>query len=171
MINQGLSIVMGNNSYASVVDILQRDLRIELGEASIWSWLDELGRITGRLMIKRPIFGNWVVITPEFGSQNIIIQYSDPTVKLPLPPLLTLELHIPLTDKSNEELQFKTIWLTWSTAHPTINCLNWQNTKNTKMSHHHSIHIPIYEGEEDPRQHWFICKWMWDAADIMDENR
>jgi hypothetical protein len=39
------------------------------------------------------------------------------------------------------------------------------------MSHHHSVHIPIYEGEEDPRQHWFICERMWDAADITDENR
>ena len=43
MINQGLAIVMANNSYASVVDILQRDLQIQLGEASIWSRLDELG--------------------------------------------------------------------------------------------------------------------------------
>lgn len=68
MINQGLAIVTTNNSYASVADILQRDLRIEPGEASIWSRLDELGRITARLMIQRPVFGNWVVITPEFGS-------------------------------------------------------------------------------------------------------
>ena len=35
MINQGLAIVAENNSYASVADILQRDLRIEPGEASI----------------------------------------------------------------------------------------------------------------------------------------
>ena len=109
MINQGLAIVAGNNSYASVVDILQRDLRIESGEASIWSRLDELGRITAKLMIQRPIFGNWVVITPEFGSQNIIIQYFDPTVNPPLPALLTLELHIPSTDRSDEELQFEEI--------------------------------------------------------------
>jgi hypothetical protein len=68
MINQGLAIVMENNSYASVADILQRDLRIEPGEASIWSQLDELGRITAKLMIQRPVFGNWVVITPKFGS-------------------------------------------------------------------------------------------------------
>ena len=40
MINQGLAIVVGNNSYASVVDILQRDLQIDLGEATIWSRLD-----------------------------------------------------------------------------------------------------------------------------------
>ena len=43
MINQGLAIVAGNNSCASVADILQRDLRIEPGEATIWSRLDELG--------------------------------------------------------------------------------------------------------------------------------
>ena len=39
------------------------------------------------------------------------------------------------------------------------------------MAHHHSVHIPIYEGEEDLRQHWFICERMWDAADVTDENR
>jgi hypothetical protein len=43
MINQGLAIVVGNNSYALVADILQRDLRIEPVEATIWSQLDELG--------------------------------------------------------------------------------------------------------------------------------
>ena len=43
MINQGLAIVTGNNSYALVADILQRDLQIEPGEATIWSRLDELG--------------------------------------------------------------------------------------------------------------------------------
>ena len=39
------------------------------------------------------------------------------------------------------------------------------------MSHHHSVHIPIYEVEEDPRQHWFACERMWDAADITDEDK
>ena len=84
MINQGLAIVTGNNSYASVADILQRDLRIEPGEATIWSRLDELGQIMARLMIQRLVFGNLVVIMPEFGSQNIIIQYFNPTVNLPV---------------------------------------------------------------------------------------
>ena len=51
MINQGLAIIVGNNSFSLVEDILQRDLRIEHSEATIWSRLDELGRITTRLMI------------------------------------------------------------------------------------------------------------------------
>ena len=122
-------------------------------------------------MIQRPVFGKWVVITPEFGSQNIIIQYSDPTVNPPLPALLTLEPHVPSTDRSDEELQFEEIRLTWSTSHPTINPPNRQNTKNTKMLHHHSVHIPIYEGEEDPGCHWFICERMWDATDVTDEDK
>lgn len=102
-------------------------------------------------MIQRLVFGNWVVITPEFGSQNTIIQYSDSTVNPPLPALLTLDPNVPSTDRSDEELQFEEIRLTWSTSHPTINPLNRQSEKNKKMSHHHSVHIPIYEGEEDPR--------------------
>ena len=39
------------------------------------------------------------------------------------------------------------------------------------MMHHHFVHIPIYEGEEDPRRHWFICEQMWDVAEVTDENR
>ena len=39
------------------------------------------------------------------------------------------------------------------------------------MLHRHSIYIPIYEGEEDPRQHWFIYERMWDAANIKDEDK
>jgi hypothetical protein len=32
-------------------------------------------------------------------------------------------------------------------------------------------HIPIYEGEEDPKHHWFVCEKFWDAADITDEDK
>ena len=39
------------------------------------------------------------------------------------------------------------------------------------MSHHHSVHIPIYEGKEDPKQHWFIYERMWDAADVTDNDK
>ena len=107
--NQGLAIVMTNNTYVVVADILHRDLRIEPGEATVWSQLDEFGQITARMMIQRPLFGNWVVIMPEFGSQNIIIQYSDPTVNPPLPTLITLEPHNLSTDRSDKELQFEEI--------------------------------------------------------------
>lgn len=92
-------------------------------------------------------------------------------VKPPLPALLTLEPHILLIDRSDEELQFEDIWLTWSTTHPTINPPIRQNTKKKKMSHHHSVHIPICEGEEDPRRHWFVYERMWDVADITDEDK
>jgi hypothetical protein len=81
--NQELAIATADNAYSSVGNILQIDLRIEPGEASIWSWLDVLGQISARLMIYRPLYGNWVIITPKFGSHNIIIQYSNPMV---IPP-------------------------------------------------------------------------------------
>ena len=140
--NQELTIATADNTFSSVGDILQRDLWIEPGEASIWSRLDELGHISARLMIQRPFFGNWVVITPEFGSQNIIIQYPDPTAIPCLQALLTLKPHNLLTDRSDEELQFEQIQLTWSTNRLTLNPfvpqMNiQQNTKSKKMVHHH----------------------------------
>ena len=71
--NQELAIATIDNAYSLVGSILQRDLQIEPGEASIWSQLDVFGQISARLMIHRPLYGNWVLITPEFGSYNIII--------------------------------------------------------------------------------------------------
>jgi hypothetical protein len=32
-------------------------------------------------------------------------------------------------------------------------------------------HIPIYEGEEDPKRHWFVCEKFWNAADITNEDK
>lgn len=119
--NQELAIPKVDNAYSSVGDILQRDIWIEPSEASIWSRLDALGQISARLMIHRPLYGNWVMITLEFGSHNIIIQYPDPMIMPPLPALLTLESHNSWTDRSDEELQFEEIRLTWLMTHPTIN--------------------------------------------------
>lgn len=39
------------------------------------------------------------------------------------------------------------------------------------MSTHHLIHIPSYEGEDDPRRHWFVCERMWDASDITNDDK
>ena len=39
------------------------------------------------------------------------------------------------------------------------------------MSTHHSVHIPTYEGEEDPRWHWFIYERIWDATDVTDDDK
>jgi hypothetical protein len=32
-------------------------------------------------------------------------------------------------------------------------------------------HILIYEGEEDPKRHWFVCEKFRDAADIIDKDK
>ena len=58
-----------------------------------------------------------------------------------------------MIDKSDEEFQFEEIRLTWIKKHPTINPSVSQTNiqqKSNKMSHHHSVHIPTYEGEEYP---------------------
>ena len=36
---------------------------------------------------------------------------------------------------------------------------------------HGSAHIPLYEGDEDPRRHWFICESTWEANQVTDEDR
>ena len=48
----------------SVPQTLERDLHIQPSQASIWSRLDNQGQIKARLMIQRPLQGNWIVITP-----------------------------------------------------------------------------------------------------------
>jgi hypothetical protein len=32
-------------------------------------------------------------------------------------------------------------------------------------------HILIYEGEEDPKHHWFMCENFWDVANITDKDK
>lgn len=39
------------------------------------------------------------------------------------------------------------------------------------MAHHHILHIPIYEGDKDPKCHWFICETIWDASDITNKAK
>ena len=36
---------------------------------------------------------------------------------------------------------------------------------------HRSAHIPLYEGDEDPRRHWFVCESTWEANQVIDEDR
>ena len=61
------------------------------------------------------------MITPEFRENNILIQFSDLMEAPTLLALISLEQHNPSTDRSDEELQFEEIPLTWSMTHPTIN--------------------------------------------------
>ena len=49
-------------------------------------------------MIQTPLQGNWMVITPEFRSNNIIIQLATLMEVPPLPTLISLEEHIRSTD-------------------------------------------------------------------------
>lgn len=32
-------------------------------------------------------------------------------------------------------------------------------------------HIPLYEGDEDPKKHWFVCEKIWVANNITDEDK
>ena len=36
---------------------------------------------------------------------------------------------------------------------------------------HVSVHITLYEGDEDPRRHWFVCESTWDANAITSEDK
>ena len=36
---------------------------------------------------------------------------------------------------------------------------------------HESAHIPLYEGDEDPRRHWFIYELTWEANQVTDKDR
>ena len=105
--NQELAITSSTNHVTicpSVRHILERELQVGPREESIWSRIDDLGQVTARLIINRPLYGNWVMITLEFGSNKIIIQYYDFMAPFPLLALLTLEAHNPSIDRSDEEL-------------------------------------------------------------------
>lgn len=39
------------------------------------------------------------------------------------------------------------------------------------MPQMNTTHLPLYEGDEDPKLHWFIYERIWDAIDITDEAK
>ena len=76
--------------------------------------------------------------------------------------------------------------MSWFKSHPreeststigrssSISNLNKSLGKNISilnMDYTHPIHFPIYEGNEDPYKHWFVCETIWEANVIDDENR
>ena len=44
------------------------------------------------------------------------------------------------------------------------------NDSDSDMGHG-SAHIPLYEGDEDPRRHWLVCESTWEANQVTDEDR
>ena len=36
---------------------------------------------------------------------------------------------------------------------------------------HGSTHIPLYEGDEDPGRHWFVCESTWEANQVTAKDR
>lgn len=39
------------------------------------------------------------------------------------------------------------------------------------MSHTYKPHIPTFEGDDDPRHHWFIYETIWEATNITNEKK
>ena len=36
---------------------------------------------------------------------------------------------------------------------------------------HESVHIPLYEGNKDPRWHWLVCESTWEENQVTDEDK
>jgi len=71
-------------------------------------------------MIQRPLQENWVMITLEFGTNNIIIQCPCLMEAHPLPTLISLEEHNLSTNQHDEEIQFEEDQLVWVVLAPEI---------------------------------------------------
>ena len=35
---------------------------------------------------------------------------------------------------------------------------------------HMTAHIPLYEGDEDPKRHWFLCEQIWEETVVSNEE-
>ena len=43
--------------------------------------------------------------------------------------------------------------------------------KLQKMDHNKVSHLPIFEGDDDLKHHWFIFENIWDIVDITEKNK
>lgn len=58
-------------------------------------------------MIQRHLQGDWIVITPKYGTNNILIQFLDVMEAPSLPALISLEEHNSSVDQRDKEIQFE----------------------------------------------------------------
>ena len=57
--------------------IVKRDFGIGVTESSIWCLLEDCVQIVDRMMIQRPLYGNWITFAPEFRRNYFHLLYSE----------------------------------------------------------------------------------------------
>ena len=68
------------------------------------------------LMIQSPLQGNWIIITLEFGSNSITIQFPDLMEAPPLLVLISLEEVTLTMCEHTKEVKFEIAHLVWVDA-------------------------------------------------------
>ena len=71
----------------TIQQILESELRIRPGQASIWSQANAWGFIKRRIQIEHPLQGNYVTIAPDSSNQFIVVSYPGIGKEPPLPSL------------------------------------------------------------------------------------
>lgn len=117
--------------------------------------------------------GNWIMIRPEFGSNNIIVQYQDLVEVPPLPTLISIESHNLSVDRHDKEIQADKARLVWYSRLAIV--MNQNQYKppfaTNKMAYNFTVHMPIYDVDENLKRHWFICERIWEAVDTTGEAK
>lgn len=163
-------------------------MQIRPGQASIWSQLNEWGFVERRIQIERPLHGIFFTITPEFSNHFIIISYPRIGEAPPLQSLSIVENMRSSVDQPKVEIQLEEEQLKSLLNQKNITSFEQFSSssafigasivvkapakaKAKTIVYQTHMMIPIFEGDEYPRCHWFICEIIWAANDIDNEEK
>jgi len=161
---------------------------IRPGQTSMWSQVSGWGFIDRRIQIERPLQGNYVTIAPDSSNQFIVVSYPGIGEAPPLPSLSLSENTRFSVDCSEVEPQLEEERLKSLLDQRNIasfeqfsNCSAYigpstpvvvpSKMQKKVMALTAQTMIPIFEGDEDPRRHWFICETIWAANDVDNEDK
>lgn len=140
------------------------------------------------MQIERPLYGNYVTIALKSCNQSIIVAYPGIGEGPPLPSLLSsTNARFPIDCSADEpqleEERMKSLLgqrnivsfekFSHCSAYigPSTPVVIPRKTQKTVMACTQQAMIPIFEGDEDPRRHWFICETIWAANDVDNEDK
>jgi hypothetical protein len=184
-----------------ITDFLRQRLHIDTQSQWVWCRTDNTGQIRDTMLIEAQENGeNWPEdillhvrdLTDVAPLPNLLLEDSNSTdsenepsqpcrgwfieyldkscqTDAQSPSKECAQLEIELVESETQNLTQESNLTSQSTSTQTLTIVPF--SKKSQKENMGLNHILIYEGDEDPKRHWFVCEKFWDATDITDEDK